>query len=76
VALDACHWRDIADEIEIELVIERGVDGVPTTDQEQRVAVRVSAVSRLDNRNYGGGVKESDEQKVALCRRKTTTKRS
>src|SRR5262245_5864448 len=47
VALDACHWRDIADEIEIELVIERSVDGVPTADQEQRVAVRRCAHDRL-----------------------------
>ena len=31
---------------------------------------------RLDNRNYAGGGKESDEQEVTLCRRKTTTKRS
>src|SRR5262249_34362017 len=31
---------------------------------------------RLDNRNYTGGGKESDEQEVTLCRRKTTTKRS
>ena len=31
---------------------------------------------RLDNRNYTGGGKESDEKEVTLCRRKTTTKRS
>src|SRR5262249_36676513 len=30
---------------------------------------------RLDNRNYTGGAKESDEQEVTLCHRKTTTKR-
>jgi len=30
---------------------------------------------RLDNRNYTGGAKESDEQGVTLCHRKTTTKR-
>jgi len=31
---------------------------------------------RLDNRNYAGHAKDSDEQQVALHRRKTTTKRS
>jgi hypothetical protein len=31
---------------------------------------------RLDNRNYTGGGKESDEKEVTLCRRKTTTKRA
>ena len=31
---------------------------------------------RLDNRNYAGHAKDSDEQQAALHRRKTTTKRS
>jgi len=31
---------------------------------------------RLDNRNYAGGAKESDEQKITLPRGKTTAKRS
>jgi hypothetical protein len=31
---------------------------------------------RLDNRNYTGGAKESDEKEVTLRRRKTTTKPS
>jgi hypothetical protein len=30
---------------------------------------------RLDNRNYTGGAKQSDEQQVTMRRRKTTTKR-
>jgi hypothetical protein len=38
--VNACDRRDVADEIETELVVERGVDGVPTADYEQRVAVR------------------------------------
>src|SRR5258708_938169 len=45
--VNACDRRDVADEIETELVIERGVDGVPTADDEQRVAVRRCAHDRL-----------------------------
>src|ERR1700746_4147026 len=47
LAVNACDRRDVADEIETELVIERGVDGVPTADDEQRVAVRRCAHARL-----------------------------
>src|SRR5262249_48042176 len=36
---DACDWRDVADEIETKLVIERGIDGVPTAHQEERITV-------------------------------------
>ena len=32
--------RDVADEIEIELVVERRVDRVVAPDQEERVAIR------------------------------------
>src|SRR5262249_37646785 len=45
--VNACDRRDVADEIETELVIERRVDGVPTADYEQRVAVRRCAHDRL-----------------------------
>src|SRR5262252_1271301 len=45
--VNACDRRDVADEIETELVIECGVDGVPTADYEQRVAVRRCAHDRL-----------------------------
>src|SRR5215472_2968274 len=45
--VNACDRRDVADEIETELVIERGVDGVPTADYEQRVAVSGRAHDRL-----------------------------
>ena len=38
-AEDASDWRDIADEIVVELVVERRVDRVERTDQEKRVAV-------------------------------------
>src|SRR5262245_23673717 len=45
--VNACDRRDVADEIETKLVIERGVDGIPTADHEQRVAVRRCAHDRL-----------------------------
>jgi hypothetical protein len=36
---NASDWRDIADEIVVELVVECCIDRVQTTDQEKRVAV-------------------------------------
>src|SRR5262252_4792048 len=54
---------------------------IPSTNQPRRGSRRrrpdISPQTsyRLDNRNYTGGGKESDEQEVTLCRRKTTTKR-
>ena len=41
--MNARHRRDVADEIEIELVVERRVDRVADVDQEQRIAVRLGA---------------------------------
>src|SRR6516165_9042048 len=37
--VDACDRRDVADEIEIELVVERRVDRVRRTHHEQRISV-------------------------------------
>jgi len=48
---DASDRRDVADEIETELVVERRVDGLARTDQEKRVAVR-----RRPHRRLGGDV--------------------
>src|SRR5262249_29435762 len=39
-ANEVCHWRDVADEIVIELVKQRGVDRSRHVDGEQHVAVR------------------------------------
>jgi hypothetical protein len=41
-----------------------------------RIATSLQTSYRLDDRNYGGGAKDSDKQEVALHRRQTTTKRS
>src|SRR5262249_6871805 len=47
LSVNAGDRRDVADEIETKLVVERGVDGIPTADHEQRVAVRRCAHDRL-----------------------------
>src|SRR5262245_53925649 len=44
---NACDRRDVADEIETKPVIERGIDGVPTADQEERITVRGRAHDRF-----------------------------
>ena len=47
IADDARDRRDVADEIEIELVVERRVDRVRSRDQEERVAVGGRTHDRL-----------------------------
>jgi hypothetical protein len=47
VAADSCDRRDVADEIEIEFVVERRIDGVRRGRQKQRVAVRWCLHDRL-----------------------------
>src|SRR5258708_38296915 len=46
-AVGARDGSDIADEIEIELLVERRVDHVWRTDQQERIAVRGCADDRL-----------------------------
>jgi hypothetical protein len=38
IANDACNRRDVADEIEVELIVKRRIDCVRRINQEQRVA--------------------------------------
>src|SRR5262245_10845077 len=45
VAADACDWRDIANKIETELLVECRVDCARRSDQEEHIAVR----GRLDD---------------------------
>src|SRR5262245_53787784 len=47
LAANACDWRNVAYEIEIELVVERRVDRVRRIGQQKRIAVRRSAHDRL-----------------------------
>src|SRR3954447_8800745 len=44
---DACYRHNVADEVERQLLVECGVDGVEVTDAEQRVPVRRSIRDRL-----------------------------
>src|SRR5262245_24008655 len=44
---DAGDRRDIADETEIKLFVERSIDGVYRSDEEERVAIRGSPHDRL-----------------------------
>ena len=44
---EARDGRDVANEIEIEVVVKRRIDRVRRTDQEQRVTVRNCAHDRL-----------------------------
>ena len=53
---DARDRRDVADEIEIELVVERRVDRVGRSDQEQRIAVRWRTHDRLGG-DIGAGAR-------------------
>src|SRR5215216_722596 len=46
-AHEARDGRDVADEIEIQFVVERRIDRVRRTDQEQRVTVRRRVHDRL-----------------------------
>jgi hypothetical protein len=46
-AADTCDRSDVADEIEVELVIERRVDRVRRGDQKERVAIRGRSHDRL-----------------------------
>src|SRR5262245_66647970 len=50
---DARDWRNIADEIVVELVVECRIDRVETTDQEKRVAVCGRAHDRSEERRVG-----------------------
>src|SRR5262252_3836223 len=50
---DTSDHRDVADKVEVELLIERSVDGVRRSDGEQRVAVCRRAHHRL-GREIGG----------------------
>jgi hypothetical protein len=45
--MNARDWRDVADEMEIELAIERGVDRIHRSDQKERISVRGRVHDRL-----------------------------
>ena len=51
VADDARDRRDVADEVEIELVVEGGVDRIRRRDEQQRIAIR-----RRTDGGFGGDI--------------------
>ena len=62
---EARDRRDVADEIEIELVVKRRIDRVRRTDQEQRVAVRRRAHDRLGGDVAAGARPVLDDEWLA-----------
>ena len=62
---DARDRRDVADEIEIELVVERRIDRVRRADQEKRVAVGRRAHDRLGGDIAAGARPVLDDELLA-----------
>jgi len=62
--------RDVADEIEIELFVERRVDRVSRHHVEKRVAVRQSGHDRFGRDIAAGAGPLLDEERLAQARRK------
>ena len=62
---EARDRRDVADEIEIEFVVERRIDRVRRTDQEERVAVRRRAHDRLGGDIAAGARPVLDDEWLA-----------
>jgi hypothetical protein len=50
-AVDACHGRDVTDEIKIEFVIERRIDRAVGEGQQERITVRRRPYGR-----FGGDI--------------------
>ena len=65
VAADGCDRGDVAEEIEVELIVERRVDRVEATDQEQRVTVRRRFHDRLGTDIAGGTRPVFDDEWLA-----------
>src|SRR6516164_7865629 len=62
---DADHRRDVPGEVEIELVVERGVDRVRRSDQEERMAVRRRTYDRLGCDIAAGAGTVLDDERLA-----------
>src|SRR5262245_12864660 len=66
---DTRHGRDVADEIEIELSVECGVDCVSRTDQKERIAVRGRVNDELVGDIGGRAGPVLDDEWLAKTRR-------
>src|SRR5262245_35114776 len=62
---DAAHWRDIADEIEVELVVEGRVDRVRCSDIQERIAVGRRTHDRLSANIAGAARSIFDDEGLA-----------
>ena len=62
---DACDRRDVADEIEIEIVVERRIDGVRRRGHKKRVAVRRRPHDRLGGEICAGARPVLDDELLA-----------
>jgi hypothetical protein len=66
---DARDRRDIADKIEIEFVVERRVDGVRRTAEEERVAVRCRTHDRLGGQAASGAAAIFESNQILAAAR-------
>src|SRR6516165_10372858 len=62
---DARHWRDVADEIEVEISVECGVDCVCRTNQKERIAVRGRVYDNLRGDIGGRAGPVLDDKRLA-----------
>ena len=72
-AHDARDRRDVADEVEIKLVVKRRIDGVRRAHQEQRVAVRCRLHDRLGGDIGAGAGSVLDDERLAELLRQPLT---
>src|SRR5262245_27412206 len=70
---DAGDRRDIADETEIKLFVERSIDGVYRSDEEERVAIRGSPHDRLRGDISTGARPVLDDKLLAKSLREPLT---
>ena len=61
---NSCDWSDVAEEIEIELVIESCAGRVAAVDQEERVAIRWRAHDGLGSDIAGGTCPVLDDERL------------
>jgi hypothetical protein len=62
---NACNRRDVADEIEIEVVVERRVDRIRRSNQQESVAIRRRSHYRLGGNIAAGTRPVFDNERLA-----------
>src|SRR5262245_18133926 len=76
VRINASDWRDIADEIVVELVVECRIDRVPCANNEQRVAVGRGTHDRLGGDMAAGDRTVVDDERLTEPLREPLTYQS